>query len=67
LPPSAEPTAVASELSDETVVTLEKYKEGDNTSQQISTITPVIPKYRFLKFFLLSILHLDYAHLYHKN
>ncbi|XP_062147157.1 protein SGT1 homolog [Alnus glutinosa] len=46
LPPSAEPTAVASELSDETVVTLEKFKEGDNTSQQMSTITPVIPKYR---------------------
>ncbi|XP_059442465.1 protein SGT1 homolog B-like [Corylus avellana] len=46
VPPSAAPAAVASELSDETVVTLEKSKEGDNMSQQTSTITPAKPKYR---------------------
>jgi hypothetical protein len=54
VPPSAAPAAVASELSDETVVTLEKSEEGDNMSQQTSTITPAKPKYRFLKFFLLT-------------
>jgi hypothetical protein len=54
VPPSAAPAAVASELSDETVVTLEKSEEGDNMSQQTSTITPAKPKYRFLEFFLLT-------------
>jgi hypothetical protein len=59
LPPSAATASVASGLSDETVVALEESK--NNMSHQMSTITPVRPKYRFLKFFLLSILHLDYA------
>lgn len=44
LPPSAATASVASGLSDETVVALEESK--NNMSQQMSTITPVRPKYR---------------------
>jgi len=63
LSPDFQPSTVpasASKLSDTTAGTLEESKKGCGMSQQISTITSVRPKYRFLQFLLLNMLCLDY-------
>jgi hypothetical protein len=59
-PPIAAPASVASKLPDTNAGTLEEAKKGCGTSQQISTITSVKPKYRFLRFPLLDMFCLDY-------